>query len=185
MACNRGLKLSKCGQSARLWKKLCGKIVLSVCPQDVRQRALHDQFAIVVDQAEALEFVHKEVHARSRCSDHFGENGGLGELWTLFYLPDVARSQSQLKSRQAPFSGMEMLVDKVFHEVRISMHYISNVELGEFRAEYPARAASLRFRFVRPYTVSEQQQRLHFGPYQCLFFAVLGMICQIKWLLWR
>jgi hypothetical protein len=32
---------------------------------------IHLETAVVLDEAELLEFVHEEVYARARCADHF------------------------------------------------------------------------------------------------------------------
>ena len=48
---------------------------ISVVQDDAQQRAVDFEWLIVVvlDEAELLEFVQKEIHPRARRADHFGE----------------------------------------------------------------------------------------------------------------
>ena len=70
--------------------------------------------AIVVNEAEFLEFVHEEIHPRSRGADHFRECflGYPGEKFLRLILLSVAGKQQ--KSAREPFlSRVEELVDQV------------------------------------------------------------------------
>ena len=82
---------------------------------DREQRVVDLEPIFVVDKPQSLEFLHKEIHARSRRADHFRQrllgDRRDGPCW--FVALAVPREQQQL-SRQPFLAGAKELVDEVF-----------------------------------------------------------------------
>ena len=82
---------------------------------DREQRVVDLEPIFVFDKPQSLEFLHKEIHARSRRADHFGQRL-LGERRDSphgFVVLAVPREQQQL-SCQPLLAGAKELVDQVF-----------------------------------------------------------------------
>jgi len=81
---------------------------------DVEQRLVDPDAAVVFDIAEFSETVHEEADSRAGGTDHFGECflGHLGnQILRLAWLAEIRHQQQ--RSSQAAFAGVEQLVDEV------------------------------------------------------------------------
>ncbi len=85
-----------------------------VVQNDIQQRAVDLQSAIVIDEAQFTEFIHERAHPRSRRANHFRERllADLCNDWLRFTL--LAEVREKKKSpRQALFARIEQLIDEV------------------------------------------------------------------------
>jgi hypothetical protein len=96
--------------------------------------------AVVIDEAEAAEFVHEKIDAGSGGADHLGKrllaerrNDVLGP----FVLAEICEQQKN--PRQALFAGIKELIDQVFFDAKIPMQQIGNEQLGNFGSTWSAR----------------------------------------------
>src|SRR6266536_1887954 len=85
-----------------------------VVQNDIQQRAVDLQSAIVIDEAQFTEFIHERTHPRSRRADHFRERllADLCNDWLRFALLAEVR-QEKKSPRQALFARVEQLIDEV------------------------------------------------------------------------
>ena len=100
----------------------------------VQQGIVDFQGAVVLDEPELAELVHKKAHARPRRSNHFGER----LLANLRYdrlgpplLAEVRHQQEQ--SRQTLLARIKQLVDQVLLDARVPSQDVGQEHLGELR----------------------------------------------------
>ena len=104
-----------------------------VVQDDAEERAVDFKTVGIVNEAEFLEFVHEEIHAGTRCADHFRQsflrNFGK-DLLRLIFLA-IAGEQEQGASK-ALFGGVEKLVDQILFDADVSGEHVSDEAVGEF-----------------------------------------------------
>jgi hypothetical protein len=77
--------------------------------------------AIVIDQAELAEIVHKEAHAGPGHADHFRERLLTESDWNdgrVTFLPIICEKQRE--PRKPPFARIERLINYVFLDPAVS-----------------------------------------------------------------
>ena len=94
---------------------------------DVEQRTVNFQTAVIVNQTELSESIHKEVHSRSGCADHFRQG------FLAYFRNYVLRSsffakvgQQQKRPRQPLLSRVEELINQVCLSVVVAANEICN-----------------------------------------------------------
>ena len=85
----------------------------------------------VFDEAQLLEFVQEEVHARTRRADHLGERvlGDLRDHADRYGLLPVARQQQQ-RARQPFLAGVEELIDQVLFDSDVAGQHVRDESVG-------------------------------------------------------
>ena len=99
---------------------------------DGQQRLIYLDFAVVLDEAQFSEFIHKKIHARTRGADH-ARQGLLGNFredafWLLLFA--VAREEQQCAG-EAFLTGVEELVDQVFFHPDIVREHVLDEMVGQ------------------------------------------------------
>ena len=90
--------------------------------------------AIVIDEAEAAEFVHEEIDPRARGADHFRQRflvDRRGDVLGFVFLAEIR--QQQKHPRQPLLAGIEQLVDQILFDAKIAVQQIGNEQRGKFR----------------------------------------------------
>ena len=101
---------------------------VSLIVQDDREQRVVDlEPILVVDKPQSLEFLHEEIHARSRRADHFRQRllGDRRDGPFRLVVLAVPREQQQL-SRQPFLAGVEELVDEVFLDPDVARQQVSD-----------------------------------------------------------
>ena len=90
------------------------------------------QAAVVLDETEFAEFVHEEIYAGSRGTDHFREHllrdFGKNPLECVFL---AIACEKQQRSCQALLAGIEELIDQVFLDSDISRQHEGDEAVGK------------------------------------------------------
>jgi len=97
---------------------------------DVQQRAVNAQLAVVLDETHFAESIHKEADARARCPNHFRQrllaHFGNHRLWGAIF---AELCQQQQCARQPLLTGIEELVHQVFLNASVAAEKIRNEHL--------------------------------------------------------
>lgn len=99
---------------------------------DVEQRAVYLQTAVVLDESQFPEAVHEEADAGAGSPHHFGERflADLGHQGFRLSLFAVAREQ-QKHPRQPLLAGVEELIYQVFFVADIAGQQVADKQIGK------------------------------------------------------
>jgi len=90
--------------------------------------------AVVINEAQVPEPIHKETHSRAGCTDHLGE--GLlayfrDQRYRLGFLAKIGHQQK--KSSQSLFTGVEEVIHQVSFHANVPGKQINEKAFGKFR----------------------------------------------------
>src|SRR5258708_22906335 len=105
----------------------------SIVQDDAQQRAvdLKRLLAVVIDEAELLKLVQKEIHPRPRRPDHFRQRflRDPGDDTAGRLLVSIARQQQQ-RARQPLLGGVEQLIDQVLFDPDVARQHVGDEAVG-------------------------------------------------------
>ena len=94
---------------------LCGVVIRQLIVEDhVQQRLVHPNPAVVINETQLAEAIHKKAYTRSRGAYHLRQRLLRDLRYQDLRLARLAELRHQKEySRQAFFTGIEQLIDKV------------------------------------------------------------------------
>jgi len=94
---------------------------------DAQEGSVDMEPAIVLNEAQFLEFVHEEIDSGACCTDHFRQSllRYCGEHFLRLVLLTIASEQQ--KSTGQPFlAGIEKLIDQILLDSDVSVKHVSH-----------------------------------------------------------
>src|SRR3984957_19666336 len=147
-----------------------------VVEDDVQKRRVDVESAIVLNESESLEFIHKNIHARARGANYFRQRSlryfGYHLLWLVLL---AITSEQQEGTRQAFFGGVKELIHQILFQADASRQQVGQEAVGEgsFSVEF---ANHLLFLYVQHGATSDCRCSCHANrePQQAPFTEKLG-----------